>query len=123
MDENKAEAAVLASIAADKHARKMAEHAQRMAELGIKKQRMDIEANGKHLEVEDRRIAAQHQREREKEQHDMQMLRLRLQYQGGSGVASVAGPATAPAQFGMEQFANPGAFGDMGMGMGGNYLT
>jgi hypothetical protein len=85
---------------------------------------MDIEANGKRLEAEDCRIAAQHQREREKEQHDMQMLRLCLQYQGGSGVAGVAGPATTPAaQFGMEQFANPGAFGDMGMGMGGNYLT
>ena len=41
---------------------------------------MDIEAKGKLLEAEDRRIAAQHQREHEKEQHEMQMLRLRLQY-------------------------------------------
>jgi hypothetical protein len=47
MDENKAEAAVLVSIMVDKHAHKMAEHAQCMAELGIKKQRMDIEANRK----------------------------------------------------------------------------
>jgi len=85
---------------------------------------MDIEANGKHLEVEDHHITTQHQCKCEKEQHDMQMLHLCLQYQGGSGVASVTGPATTPAaQFGMEQFANTGAFGDMGMGMGGNHLT
>ena len=90
MDKNKAEAAALASMTADKDTRKMAEHAQRMVELEIKKQRMDIEANGKLLQAEDRRIAAQHQREREKEQHEMQMLRLRLQYQGGSGIAGIA---------------------------------
>jgi len=38
MDENKQEAAALAHMTADKHAHKMAEHAQRMAELEIKKQ-------------------------------------------------------------------------------------
>jgi hypothetical protein len=80
MDKNKQEAAALARMTADKHARKMAEHAQCMAELEIKKQRMDIETKGKLLEAEDRRIAAQHQCEHEKEQHEMQMLRLRLQY-------------------------------------------
>ena len=61
MDKNKAEGAVLTSITADKHACKMAEHAQCMAELGIKKQQMDIEANRKHLEAEDCQIATQHQ--------------------------------------------------------------
>ena len=122
MDENKAKAAALASMTADKHTRKMAEHAQCMVELEINKQRMDIEANGKLLQAEDHCIAAQHQREREKEQHEMQMLRLRLQYQGGSGIAGIAQPAAPAARFGMEGFANPGAFGDMGMGMDGNYL-
>jgi hypothetical protein len=39
-DENKAEADILATLAAGKHARKMAEHAQRMVELEIKRQRM-----------------------------------------------------------------------------------
>ena len=97
----------------------MAEHAQRMAELGIKKQRMDIEANGKRLEAEDRRIAAQHQCEHEKEQHDMQMLHLRLQHQGHSGITGCATPAGS----GMEGLVNPSAFGDMGTGMGGNFLT
>jgi hypothetical protein len=123
MDENKAEAAALASMTADKHTRKMAEHAQLMAELEIKKQQMDIEANRKLLQAEDRRIAAQHQREREKKQHEMQMLHLCLQYQGGSGVAGIAQPTAPATQFGMEGFANPGAFGGMGMGMNGNYLT
>ena len=96
-DENRAEAEILASLAGEKHARKMAEHAQRMVELGIKKQRMDLEATEKRLHAEDRRLAAQHQREREKEAHDLQMFRLCLQYQG-------AGAAT-------EQFGNLNAFG------------
>jgi hypothetical protein len=86
----------------------MAEHAQRMAELEIKKQRIDLEAKGKLLEAEERRIIAQHQREREREQHDMQMLRLRMQYQ------AVAGHGVADAQFGMEQFASANTFGDTG---------
>ena len=46
-DENRAEAKILASLAGEKHAWKMAEHAQRMLELGIKKQCIDLEANGK----------------------------------------------------------------------------
>jgi hypothetical protein len=60
-DENKAEADILATLAAEKHARKMAEHVQRMVELDIKKQRMNLEANEKQLQAEDRRLAAQHQ--------------------------------------------------------------
>ena len=52
---------------------KMAEHAQHTAELEIKKQQMDIEANGKCLKAEDHQIAAQHQHECKKEQHDMQI--------------------------------------------------
>jgi hypothetical protein len=121
MDENKAQATVLASIMVDKHARKMAEHAQCMAELGIKKQWIDIEANRKRLEAKDRRLAAQYQRKRKKEQHDMQMLCLHLQYQGGSGITGCAAPA---AQFvpGMEGLVSPSAFEDMGTEMGGNYL-
>jgi hypothetical protein len=121
-DKNQAEAKALASIATDKHHRKMAEHAQRMAELEIKKTRLDLEAKGKHLEAEERRIAAQHQHKCEREQHDMQMLRLRLQYQGAIG--------RAPVEFGMEQFAGNNTseqfagdktFGDMQMN--GSYLT
>jgi hypothetical protein len=100
-DENKAEAEILATLAAEKHARKMAEHAQRMVELEIKKQRMDLDANEKRLQAEDRRLAAQHQREREKEAHDLQMFRLRLQYQGAN--------AGGLEQFGAQQFGN---FGD-----------
>ena len=46
-DENRAEAEILASLAGEKHARKMAEHAQQMLELGIKKQRIDLEVNDK----------------------------------------------------------------------------
>ena len=76
----------------------MAEHTQRMVELGIKKQRMNLEATEKRLEAEARQLTAQHQREREKEAHNMQMLRLRLQYQG-------AGAA------GAQQFDNLNAFG------------
>ena len=38
----------------------MAEHAQRMAELEIKKRRLDLEAKGKHLEAEERLAAAWH---------------------------------------------------------------
>lgn len=101
-DENRAEAEILASLAGEKHARKMAEHAQRMVELGIKKQRMDLEATDKRLQAEDRRLAAQHQREREKEAHDLQMFRLRLQYQGAG--------ATGAAQFDAQPFDNLNAF-------------
>lgn len=107
-DENRAEAEILASLAGEKHARKMAEHAQRMVELGIKKQRMDLEASEKRLQAEDRRLTAQHQREREKEAHDLQMLRLRLQYQG----AGVAGAA----QFNAQQFDDLNAFGGAAAG-------
>jgi hypothetical protein len=96
-DENRAESEILASLAAEKHARKMAEHAQRMVELGIKKQRMDLDATEKRHHAEDRRLAAQHQREREKEAHDLQMFRLRLQYQGAGAAA--------------QQFDNLNAFG------------
>ena len=108
-DENRAEAEILASLAGEKHARKMAEHAQRMVELGIKKQRMDLEATEKKLQAEDRRLTAQHQREREKEAHDLQMLRLRLQYQRTG--------ATGTAQFGAQRFDNLdlNAFGGPGV--------
>ena len=102
-DENRVEAEILASLAGEKHARKMAEHAQQMVELGIKKQRMDLEATEKRLQADDRRLAAQHQREREKEAHDLQMFRLRLQYQGAG--------ATGTAQYGAQQFDNLNAFG------------
>ena len=81
----------------------MAEHAQRMVELGIKKQRIDLDATEKKLQAENRRLAAQHQREREKEAHDLQMLRLRLQYQGAG--------ATGAAQFGVEPYDDLNAFG------------
>jgi hypothetical protein len=47
MDKNKAKAIVLVSITADKHTRRMAEHAQCMAELGLKKQQMELEATRK----------------------------------------------------------------------------
>ena len=60
VDENKSEAIVIAGLAAEKHARKMAEHEQCMAELEIKKQRLALNAKGKHLEAEERRIAAQY---------------------------------------------------------------
>jgi len=132
-DENKTEAMVLAGLAADKHARKMAEHDQRMAELELKKQKLNLEATGKQLEAEDRRMVAQHQREREKERHDMEMLRLRLQFQGVSGGSGVRSLAVAGAQFGVEpqeqfvdantsQFADPNAFGNLGMGMHGTHI-
>ena len=60
-NKNRAEAEILASLAGEKHARKMAEHVQQMLELGIKKQRIDLEVNDKQLQAEDRRLAAQHQ--------------------------------------------------------------
>jgi hypothetical protein len=53
-DENKAEAKTLASLTAAKHARKMAEHTQRMAELELKKWRIDTEASEKQMQAEDR---------------------------------------------------------------------
>ena len=55
------EAEILASLAGDKHAQKMAEHAQWMVELGIKKQHIDPEATEKWHQAEDRQLAAQHQ--------------------------------------------------------------
>ena len=73
-----------------------------MAELEIKRRRIDLEANEKQLQAEDRRLAVQHQREREKEAHDLQMFRLRLQHQGSG--------TTAIGQFGMQQF-DAGAYG------------
>ena len=52
-NENRAEAEILASLASEKHVQKMAEHAQQMVELGIKKQWMDLEATDKWLQAED----------------------------------------------------------------------
>ena len=52
-DENQAEAKILTSLAGKKYAQKMAEHVQRMVELGIKKQWMDLEAIDKWLHAED----------------------------------------------------------------------
>ena len=101
-DENCAEAEILASLAGEKHARKMAEHAQRMVELSLKKQRMDLEATEKQLQAEDCQLTAQHQREREKEAHDLQMFRLRLQYQRAGD--------TGTAQFGAQRFDNLDVF-------------
>ena len=109
-DKNKAEAEIFATLTADKHARKMAEHTQRMVELEIKKQQIDLEANEKRLDAEDHQITAQHQSEHEKEQHAMQMLHLQLQYQGASGVSGHA----APPQFGMEPFTDLDVFGRLG---------
>ena len=118
-DKSKAKAEVLNKLVADKHTRKMAEYAQHMAELEIKKQRLDMEAKGKHLEAEECLATAQHQREREKKQHEMEMLRLRLQYQGG-GLSGQQG--TAAAQFGAESFSAEPFAGPNTFGMG-NYLT
>jgi len=100
-DENKAETEVLAAFAVEKHAWKMAEHAQWMAKLEIKKQWINLEANEKQLQADDHWIIAQHQWEHEKEVHDMQMLYLCLQYQG-AGVSGVG-------QFGTTQFGDHGA--------------
>jgi hypothetical protein len=121
MNENKAEAAVLVSITVDKHACRMVEHAQCMAELGLKKQQMELEATRKQLEAKDRQIATQHEHEHEKEQHNMQMLCLHLQYQGGSGVTGCATP-TSQFGLGMDGLVNPSACGDIGTEMGGSYL-
>jgi hypothetical protein len=114
-DENRAEAEILASLAGEKHARKMAEHAQRMVELGIKKQRLDLDATEKRHHAEDRRLAAQHQREREKEAHDLQMFRLRLQYQGAGAqfgnVNAFGGGGVPAANDAIEQFGDLNAFG------------
>ena len=52
-DENRAEAEILVMLAVEKHAQKMAEHAQWMVKLDIKKQQMDLEANDKQLQAED----------------------------------------------------------------------
>jgi hypothetical protein len=128
-DNNAAAAGAFANATQARQEQKMAEHAQRMVELEIKKRRLDLEADGKKYEAEDRRLAAQYQREREKEQHDMAMLRLRLQFQASSGVSGVSNLASG-AQFGLDpqgqfagantsQFADPSAFGTLGMGMHG----
>ena len=42
-----AEVEILAMLAAEKHAWKMAEHVQWMVKLDIQKQQMDLEANDK----------------------------------------------------------------------------
>jgi hypothetical protein len=123
VDDNKAEAMVLASMNADKHTRKMAEYQHRMAELEFKKQRITLEAQGKQLEADERRIAAQYQREREKEKHEMEMLkekhememqRLRVQLQGGAhlGGSGVSGLDANTAQY--EQFPASNPFGSLG---------
>ena len=151
VDENKSKAMVIAGLAAEKHAHKMAEHKQCMAELEIKKQWLALDVKGKHLEAGECRIAAQHQRDREREQHNMQMLCLRLQYQQGvsessgiSGISGISGVDTT-AQFGMEQgglrslglaadggqfgtehheqYAGSNTFGYLGIGLDGTYLT
>jgi len=109
VDETKAETMALANLASDKHI-------CRMAELEIKKQRMAFEAEGKHLEAEERLTAARHQCEHEKEKHDLEMLHLQLQYQG----AGIPGQPAAMGQFGAETFsaepfADSSAFGNLGM--------
>lgn len=103
-DENKVEAQVLASLATEKHARKMAEHQQKMKELEIKKHRLTQEADEKKLQ-------AQYQREREKEAHEMQMLRLRLQYQGASENTMSRNLRFGPLSPPSADFADPSAFG------------
>ena len=67
----------------------MAEHVQRMVELGIKKQYIDLEATEKQHQAEDCRLAAQHQQECEKEAHDLQMFHLHLQYQRAGATGTV----------------------------------
>ena len=84
----------------------MAEHAQWMVELSIKKQHMDLEATEKRLQAEDCQLAVQHQQEHEKEAHDLQMFHLHLQYQG-TGTT------------GTTQFGDLNAFG----GAGGNDMA
>jgi hypothetical protein len=114
-DENQAEAQIIANFNAEKHVRKMAEFAQRMAELELKKQRMALEADEKRLQVEAHRLSAQHQREREKEQYELQVLRLRLQYQGSN---AAVGSMTFP----MDQLAGPSTFGDIDQQFGPGIL-
>jgi type I site-specific restriction endonuclease len=101
-DENKAEAEILATFAAEKHTQKMVEHAQWMAELEIKKQHIDLEASEKQLQAEDHWLTAQHQWEHEKEAHDLQMFCLHLQYQGANAIGV--------GQFGAQQFRDAAAF-------------
>jgi hypothetical protein len=110
---------VLESITLAKRDRKMADCAQRLAELDIKKQRLDMEAKMKQLEVEERLAKARYEREREKDKHDLEMLRMRLQYQG---VPGISGQVPNAGQFNAEPFPDTSAFGDLGMGLDGNYL-
>jgi len=107
VDKNKAEAEVLANLGAAKHARRMAEHAQHMAKLELKKQWIDVEASEKQMQAEDHQTTAKHQWECEKEVHDLQMLCLCIQYQGTSTAAGMG-------QFGMTQFAGPETFKGVG---------
>jgi hypothetical protein len=81
---------------------------------------MDLEANEKRLQAEDRRLASQHQREREKEAHDLQMLRLRLQYQGANA-AGMAHIGQFGAQQVQQQFGDPQAAA-FGLGAGVDFL-
>jgi hypothetical protein len=84
-DDSQNDAMVYASLTADKHTCKMAEHQQHMAELEIKKQCLTLKAQTKQLEADEHCIAAQHQCNCERELYEMELLRICMQYQGGGG--------------------------------------
>ncbi|KAJ7856528.1 hypothetical protein B0H14DRAFT_2578857 [Mycena olivaceomarginata] len=74
---------ILQALGKDKHER-------RMAELAVKRQRLEIDIQRDHLAAEERRLAAEdrrreaeYKREREREQHQLVMMRMQLAMQNG----------------------------------------
>ncbi|KAJ7469520.1 hypothetical protein FB451DRAFT_1176760 [Mycena latifolia] len=79
---------ILAELGKNKHDRRMAELAVKRQKLEVDLQRESLAAEERRLAAEDRRREADHKREREREQHQLMMMRMQFSMQQGHGTHS-----------------------------------
>ncbi|KAJ7487737.1 hypothetical protein B0H11DRAFT_2230462 [Mycena galericulata] len=82
---------ILAALGKNKHDRRMAELSVKRQRLENDIQRENLAAEERRLAAEDRRREAEHKREREREQHQLMMMRMQLTMQNGNGFGGRGG--------------------------------
>jgi hypothetical protein len=104
---------ILQQLGKEKHDRRMAELAVKRQKLEVDLQRDTLAAEERRLAADERRREADHKREREREQHQLMMMRIQFTMRGNNAMGANDG------FFGGEM--NFNRFGD-GMGGGLGYF-
>ncbi|KAJ7085306.1 hypothetical protein C8R44DRAFT_752903 [Mycena epipterygia] len=115
-DETEKQNKILAGFGKDKHDRRMAELAVKRQKLEVDLQRESLAAEERRLAAEDRRREAEHKREREREQHQLMLLRMQLTMQHGRGGNGINNAGFLGGDLDVDMFGGFGADGGAAMG-------